>query len=46
MILRNWKHRLNALDQKIQSCNSEEIMTEMTNERKYFKKQLDALYQK
>ena len=33
------------MDQKIQSCKSEEIMTEMTNERKCFKKQLDALYQ-
>ena len=43
--IKKLKTQINALDQKIQSCNSEEVMTEMTNERKYFKKQLDALYQ-
>ena len=37
--------QINVLDQQIQSCNSKEVIIEMTTERNCFKKQLDALYQ-
>ena len=37
--------QINVLDQQIQSCNSKEVITEMTTERNYFKKQRDTLYQ-